>query len=402
MRCSMGIGIFLAGAGVCFGQAGPRNEPTGTVTGHVICADTQRPARMASVMLLKVPTKSAATDREKKTMDAGDQNTVETGLDGGYTIRHVKPGEYYVVVDKEGYLLPLSQFSKDELSATDESTRTRLAAAARTISVGADQTVNEDVRLERGASVSGTATYDDGTPAGGLDVRILAKDKSGKLAEVPLGRYRVDFGFHRTDDKGQFRVTGLPAGEYVAEVDLTVSEHEVAYMPMPSNPLGVVEMHTNKTRFSLPLYSGDKLRRTTAEPFTLGAGQERTGMDVVFPLNKLHRVRGQVLASDGHAVNDGKVELLWADDRSPMTDAPVQFADQLFSLEFVPEGEFTLKTAGVKDVTHVQVENGTGVSPRFHEETRTVRSYGDTEQPLIVKGETSDVLVTVPDAKRTK
>ena len=253
--------------------------------------------------------------------------------------------------------------------------------------------------LERGASVTGRALYDDGTPAAGLGVKLLAKDAKGKWVEVQSGRYRENFGFERTDDHGTYRLTGLPAGDYVTEIDLTLSDHETTFLPMPGNPDGQIEMHSDKTRFSLPLYSGDKLRRQTAELYSLGAGQELAATDVVFPLAKLHKVSGQLLARDGHPINSGKLELMWADDGGLMTEAQVQYADRAFHLEFVPEGEFNLKATDAKDITRIQVENSPGYQPRFHEESKTLKTYADAEQPLIIKGETSDVSVLVPDAK---
>lgn len=378
-----------------------RRQPVGSVTGHVICVDTQRPARLAAVRLVRVPEGGPPAKGIRLPMGGGAPmgDAVETGLDGAYTIGNVKPGEYYVVVDREGYLLPLAQFTADEFAAKDVPTRLKVDRAVHTITVRGDNTTVEDVRLERGASVVGRAMYDDGTPAAGLRVKLLQKDGKGKWVEFQNGRYRENFGFIPTDDKGTYRLTGLPAGDYVTEIDLTLSDHETTFLPMPGNPDGQIEMHSEKTRFSLPLYSGDKLRRQTAEPYSLGSGQELAAADVVFPLAKLHKVSGQLLARDGHPLTAGKLELLWADDGGQMTEAQVQYADRAFHLEFVPEGEFNLKATDAKDVTHIQVENAPGYQPRFHEESRTVKTYGEAEQPLIVKGETSDVSVVVPDAK---
>ncbi len=155
-------------------------------------------------------------------------------------------------------------------------------------------------------------------------------------------------------------------------------------------------MEKQTTRFSLPLYSGDVLRKTGATGYTLGNGEVRAGSDLVFPLAKLHKVGGQVLAKDGHAVNGADVKLLWADDQSELTQASVQYDDAAFHLEFVPEGEFTLKVSEAKDVTKVQVENAPGYTPRFHEETKTLKTYPDGSAPLVVIGDTSDVVVTLP------
>ena len=369
-----------------------------------MCADTQRPARLASVKLVRVPAKEdAKADPKKGPMDdsAPASDAVETSLDGSYTVRNVKPGAYYVAVDKEGYLVPLGEFSLRQLADPDEETKTRIAGSVRPIAVSGNQVTNEDVVLERGASVSGTVRYDDGSPAGGIGIMLLEKDKSGKWVPKEAGRYRQMHGFSATDDNGYYRIAGLPPGEYAIQANLALNDHETTMMPM-GNGGGMVQMEMMKTRFSLPLYSGDVLHKPDAKPYTLGTGEVRAGADMVFPLAKLHKVSGQLAAKDGHAINGGKVTLFYPDDNSEMTETEVQFEDAAFHLEFVPEGAFTLKASNVKDVTKVQVENTPGYTPRFHEESKTVKAYGDAEQPLLVKGDASDVLVAVPESGKTK
>jgi hypothetical protein len=385
----------------CAAQQGARPEPVGTVTGHVTCSDTQRPARLAAVKLVRVPAKADIKPDSDKG-PGGDAapvagNSVETSLDGSYTIRKVKPGQYYLVVDKEGYLIPLAQFSAKDLAATDDETRSRVAKVVHPITVEGDHTVQEDVVIDRGASVSGAVTYDDGTPASGIGINLLTKDKDGKWVEGKFSRYRGFYDlFGRTDDTGQYRISGLPAGEYATEANLSLSDHETSSGPMPGNPEVTVQFEMQKTRFSLPLYSGDVLRKTNAVAYKLGTGEVRAGSNLVFPLAKLHKVGGQVLAKDGHAVNGGDVKLLWADDQTEMTEAPVLYDDAAFHLEFVPEGEFTLQVSKAKDVTKVQVENAPGYTPRFHEETKTLKTYPDGSAPLVVIGDTSDVVVPLP------
>jgi hypothetical protein len=398
VAAALAVGVWAV-AGLA---QGTRPEPVGAVTGHVVCGDTQRPARLAEVKLVRVPTaadlKGDQSGLMKDTAPAGD--AVQTSLDGSYIVRNVKPGRYYVVVDKEGYLLPLGQFSKKELAATDDETKARVAKAAHTIDVEANQTAKEDVELERGASVSGTVSYDDGTPASGIGITLLTKDKDGKWVEAETQRYRSfhSMGFGSTDDNGNYRMTGLPAGEYATEANLALNDFETTLGPMPGNPNTMMQMTMMKTRYSLPLYSGDVLRKSAATGYTLGIGEARAGSDLVFPLAKLHRVDGQVETKGGHAVNGGNVKLAWADDKSEMTEAAIQFDDQAFHMDYVPEGDFLLQVSGAKDVTKVQVENPAGYTPKFHEEEKTVKSYGDTEQALTVKGDVSDVMVVVPEA----
>ncbi len=94
----------------------PTRRPTTTVSGHVYCADTNAPARMASVMLEPVRlveradtvTNASASSHAEITMTA-----VQTTLDGSFAISKVIPGSYYVIAYKAGYLSPLATFRFD-------------------------------------------------------------------------------------------------------------------------------------------------------------------------------------------------------------------------------------------------------------------------------------------------
>ena len=392
----LSFAVTLAAA-TAFAQEPPK--PVGNVQGHVLCADTQRPARLAEIKLVKVP--SADARGEVKTANFSDAapsgNSVETSLDGSYTLANVAPGDYYLVVDKPGYLIPLGGFSAKELATPGKDMQERLAkAAVHTITVRPGQATVEDVVLERGASVSGTVLYDDGSPASNIAIKVLTLDAKGKWVPVDNSRYRGLPAYIGTDDDGRYRITGLPAGEYATEADLTLADHNFSSGPMPNNPGGTIEIRMDRTRFSLPIYSGDVLRKPEAKSYSLGSGEARAGSDLVFPLAKLHKVGGQVLAHDGHPLNGGKVTLLFPDDNSELTDTSIQEEARVFELNFVPEGDFTLKVTAAADVTKIQVPNAPGYTPRFHEETKTLKTYGDTEQPLTVKGDTSDIVVTMP------
>lgn len=386
-------------------QQGGHAEAVGTVTGHVFCADTQRPARLAQVKLVRLPSVADLKLAGKSvplTNGSLSGNPVETSLDGSYSIRNVKPGEYYVVADMQGYLLPLGEFTEKELAATDTPSRTRIAKSVHTVTVEAQQVTREEIVLQRGATVSGTITYDDGTPAFGLGIKLLVKSQEGKWAPLEHGRYRSHSELNSTDDQGNYRITGLPPGVYATEADLILADYEISSGPMPGNPTETMEMEVMKIRFSLPLYSGDVMHLPDTIGYSLGSGEARAGSDLVFPLTKLHKIGGQVLAKDGHAVNTGEVKLVYADDKSETAAASILYEDQAFHLDYVPEGQFVLKVTDAKDVTRQQVENAPGYTPRFHEETKTLKTYGETERPLLVKGDQADVIATVPDDVKTK
>lgn len=104
-----------------FAQQPSSIVPGGTVTGHVVCGDTQRPARFAGVRLFGVPKEIVAAPKLDGNADAkqvaalmkaalGSMNLVstETGLDGGFTANNVAPGDYYVFASVAGYVQPMN------------------------------------------------------------------------------------------------------------------------------------------------------------------------------------------------------------------------------------------------------------------------------------------------------
>ncbi len=144
-------------------------------------------------------------------------------------------------------------------------------------------------------------------------------------------------------------------------------------------------------------------RQSDAATFTVGPGQEQAGEDLTIPLGKLHRVTGTVVAKrDGHKVDAAKVVLAYRDDGKELATAEVRREDGVFRFEFVPEGDFLLKTADARDVVWDAVKNPPGMFPATTEKERLVTACGAAEQPLLLRGEMSDVVVTVPDKAATK
>ena len=151
---------------------------TGTVTGHVYCADTNAPARMASVQLKPVKESHLARHGSAR-IGMPASGIVQTALDGSFAIPNVAPGSYYVIVTASGYLSP---HPHDDNSDDSEDAKKRRRHRSRRstiprVDLTADQTANIDIRLERGAAVSGNIRFDDGSPATNVPVQLLRKSK---------------------------------------------------------------------------------------------------------------------------------------------------------------------------------------------------------------------------------
>ncbi len=132
----------------------------------------------------------------------------------------------------------------------------------RTFTVQADGTVRLDVVLKRYATISGTATLSDGSPAVGSQVEVF-RVRGGQVSSAT------------TDAAGRFLADGLTPGQY-----------EVHFTAPFTNPDGVIGE-----------WYSDTDDRNAATRFTVGWGQAVTGVDPT--LDAGTRLSGLVRGPDG-------------------------------------------------------------------------------------------------------
>jgi hypothetical protein len=314
-----------------------------------------------------------------------------TGLDGGYRMLHVRPGSYYVVVKQPGYLSPFALFNNAQLSHPTPEDQQKIAQYLPEVTVLPNNTATMDVHLTRGASLSGTVKFDDGSPDSQTDVNVLQKNSKGTWQRLPL----VSGG--GTDDLGHFRITGLLEGNYLLEVRLSVDDQYV------NSVLGQATMSSSSFGYQLAYYSGDTARLRDAKPIHLDGSQEMSAADITIPLSKLHAVSGQIVESgSGRAINSGKVTLVYADEGGEdVASATVERDEPVLRMPFVPEGSYTMKVKDAAEVNREEISNGPGVMPPFHTKETVLRKYGTAEQPLVVTGDMSGVNLTVSPVAKT-
>jgi hypothetical protein len=395
---SIVLAISLVASLAAAAQQAPKKQPTTTVTGHVYLADTNTPARLATVMLEP----ARALDNDPDPHPPKDRNAemvytsaVQTLLDGSFTIPKVAPGAYYVVAYKNGYLSPLSTLSEDALKHPTQEDHKRIAVILPRITVEAGLPVSVDVRLERGSAISGTVLFDDGSPASGLPVHALVRRKDGQketwspLRSMPF----ATMGNAYTDDLGHYRLTGLQPREYILEVVL-----EMQHMDLASAPGSGASSASTSSIASLSFYSGSATRKADAKPFTIAANEERSGEDITIPLAKLHTITGEIVAAhDGHPLNQGNVTLLDAGDESEVENSKLERPDGKFHLYFVPEGNYILRVYSAADVTYEDVPYPPGTMPPTHEVTHTIHDYGNADQPINIHDDAPTVVISVPE-----
>jgi hypothetical protein len=375
-----------------------------TLSGHVICADTNLPARFAKVMLkstsatapgdglfgdLAALSKTAGKNSKLSAEDQAQQAeqlaaatkmlaamsdllySATVGIDGTYTFTNVKPGTYYIHATEAGYVDPFAAIPPDDLTSTDPATRKRVAAEATMVTVDGTALVRADLRLDRGASITGRVLYDDGTPAAGWTVRPVRPTAAGPNPFAAMGIDASDVDFAHiaemavTDDTGRFHIAGLSSGTYTLQARLSTSPLSTnannrigggSGIGAVSSGAGGGNMFGDLMGLRLTVYSGNTLRLADARPLTLRAGEDRTGEEIVMPLRALHSIAGHVVAkSSGRPVNSGTVELT-AQDAAGKDDPSIHLTasirpDGSFRFDYVASPlVFTLRAAHAREM----------------------------------------------------
>src|SRR5438105_310728 len=184
-----------------------KEEPKVAVYGRAVYADG-RPVRRARVTLVGV----------------GGNRTDLGGLTdarGEFRIRGVRAGRYYAVLDVPGVMSPLPFISYGQ-SGGGAFAPGEVDKYFEVIEVDGRGGKEVTVRAHLGAAIGGKVTYAGGDPAPGVFVHVLRRG-GGRLTQIASGsNVWASSSGSRTDDRGVYRVAGLPPGDYV----LAVSEAE--------------------------------------------------------------------------------------------------------------------------------------------------------------------------------
>ena len=271
-----------------------------------------------------IPVEEASGDRDRD--GGGRRSGSRTDLDGMFTATNVQPGDYYVSASATGYV------SESALMVAAGADTASALAKLPTVHVAAASLSTVNLSLERGGVITGRIQWDDGTPAAGVQVNAVSAtattngNGNGRLAGF-FGGPGGDFA--QTDDRGQFRMSGLAPGSYLVRASVQ------APSPADTQGRGFGGRTTN-----IAMYAPGKVRKTEAQTVTLHAGEERGDMVLVMDLNSLHRVTGHVGATSG-SVASGTVRLVDTTDNSLSRVAQIG-ADGSYSLTYVPAGSYTL------------------------------------------------------------
>lgn len=315
-------GIMQGGRGRGGGTSGgvqrpPRDwnrtaEAVGTaeISGRVFATDTGRPLKRARVVVSGGGRPRAATTDEQ----------------GRYRLAGLPAATYSITASKAGFV--------------DAAYGQRRALRTGTpVEVADGQHLSGlDIKLPKGGVITGHVLDEDGNPLARAIVNVLRYQwGGGEKRLAPAGN-------DQSDDRGQYRVFGLPPGDYFVSANAGgLDRVPPRFFGQPEPP----EDETDSTGYAPTYYPGVTAAENAAH-VKLATAQEIAGIDFQLQLVPLATVRGNVSGNAGNVVLvPAEGARLGQNFRAPVAQ------DGTFAIAGVPPGRYTAVARG-EGVTAIQ------------------------------------------------
>ena len=239
-------------------QPGETKTGTATVSGRVTLKG--EPAR-GVVVFLQSEEATRAGDRRPGSRMKTDEN-------GRFRFAGLKAGRYTLAAIAPGFVTP------------GENT---FGSRAKAIELDDDENFeSQEIALKRGGVITGRVTDASGKPLVEQRVELTRLDDRGQPTRTVPG---VNPYQYSTDDRGIFRVYGLPAGRYLVSAGFAQRE-------------GSIMVTVNRTYYQRT-YHPDATEQSKAKVVEVSEGFEATGIDIkMADAKKTYDVFGRVVNDD--------------------------------------------------------------------------------------------------------
>lgn len=269
------ITMTTAGDAVPFPTPGRELKTgTGRIRGQVIAADSGAPVRRAQVRLSgpDIASKTALTDAL-----------------GRFEFSELPAGRFNLSATKSGFV-------------NVQYGQTRPFESGKPIELVDAQVLDKaNIAMPRGSVISGRIVDEFGEPVADAMVNAMRSVWTGGRRQL-----RTAGRVAQTNDLGQFRIFGLPPGDYY--VSATLRGAEMALIEMVAGG-GGGGASTPASGYA-PTYFPGTSSPVDAQKISLSVGQELHGTDFALTPVRLARVSGMVLSSDGKPTSGAMVEML--------------------------------------------------------------------------------------------
>ena len=274
-----------------------------TLRARVFYEDTGRSVRRMSVMLMPIE-------------GSGRDVSGITDNDGNLEIKNVPTGRYYAFINAPGVVSPMAYA---DLRKPERDSLGDAAAGFPLIDVDGFSDINIQIGARRGGAIGGRVTYSNGDPAIGVKVEILRKLGEEYLPVMPnFSAFAGMFaggGMFQTDDRGIYRLSGLPEGEYVVKVTESASHGKAD--PRAGAYGGGLDAMLFGGSSMLTVFFENAFDQEKAQKITLQLGQELSETNIIIPDRELHSIEGKLVAAkDKLPIRNAKLTIKQADDET--------------------------------------------------------------------------------------
>jgi 5-hydroxyisourate hydrolase-like protein (transthyretin family) len=352
MRALAAIALALAVGGPLGQQT--RDQQTrkpvvgaGAIVGRVVNAQTRQPIADALVGLI-----------------GGSVVRVgQTDAKGGFILPALPAGKFMVTAVKPPYLAALHGASRPGRPGT------------AVVLTDGQIVAGVEIEMWPGAVITGTVTDEQGEPVPDVEVHLQRARGSGGDQIAQTLAMLGGGPRHETDDRGMYRLHGVAPGDYLvvasvpqavgrarrlADTDVAEALRAVrekppaagrAAPPPPAGAQSPMGRGGGEGPSYAPVYFSSTTDMTRATPVSVGAGEERAGINIRLEIVPLARVDGVVYAADGTPGVNVQITLQRLDE-SPLVamlrlgGRAQTAADGQFSVRNVAPGQYRVFARG--------------------------------------------------------
>jgi hypothetical protein len=284
-------------------QAPPRDTTakTGTarIRGHVYAAESGQPLRKAQVRAFSP--------------ELRENRMTTTDASGAYEIKELPAGRYTLSASKGSFVS--LQYGQ-----------TRPVEPGKPLQIADAQTVERvDFSLPRGSVITGRILDEFGEPT--ADVQVMAMHYQyiqGRRRLTPAGRPSA------TNDIGEFRIFGLPPGQY--------------YLSATLRGMMMIDGTSDDRSGYAPTYYPGTANVAEAQRITVGVGQALSDINMSLVQTRTARISGIAVDTSGKPMSGGFVMVIQRNGNMFMSSGGGQIrGDGTFTISNLAPGEYTVQ-----------------------------------------------------------
>jgi len=258
------VGAMLSAA---VAQTAPK-PGTGIITGRVTLGD--KAASNIAVMLLP---------EERNKPERKSIAKATTDYEGHYQLMNVPAGRYNVMAIAPALVGPSEGMYGE---------------SGKTVTIADGETVEKiDFALVKGGVITGRVTDGDGAPVIGERIHLNQADKQGQRGG--RGFFSFNPSMYETDDRGIYRIYGIPAGKYTVSIGESTDE-------------GISRFGIGGRGYYKRIFHPNMTEKSKATIIEIGEGSEATNVDISLGRkSKSFAATGRIMDESGKAVVGARV-----------------------------------------------------------------------------------------------